>query len=454
MCTNNFFLRYKSIRKGGIRSPLRALQVMESITEDECDEDRYYQARTEWDMIETLPIINLCPGITNTTSSADCVQISFPSVTIEEINSFIDQLDLSDELTKIKPEIERKLTVKRFFKKLLFLSPPTLSSERIKSERNRIFALALKPFDDASKDGESDETRKEKEFQTRMLFTVYRILTKCPVIKAIKRMSSDWENIGFQGTDPSTDFRGVGLLGLYQLVHFVVSPDSVNLAMDTFALSLNKEQNFPFCVMSINVTSLILQLLRIGTFNRDINLKCKDQPFVNCFNRYHCLAFKIFYHDWKFNKRTIKDAGFVIVHVRKTLQKLARNRIAFLDSSLDANQDKEEINSDGDKKTRSWKALKQVWRMKLKGPNRFQKKGLNKTPDNDHRDDKEFEFTDINVIETVSDASDDDQDNLEYKTPEPGNQDAADDIEEIRPFTPYDDDSLDGASITRERRLI
>lgn len=33
--------------------------------------------------------------------------------------------------------------------------------------------------------------------------------------------SEDWGKIGFQGRDPATDFRGMGVLGLIQLVHFV-----------------------------------------------------------------------------------------------------------------------------------------------------------------------------------------------------------------------------------------
>ena len=32
------------------------------------------------------------------------------------------------------------------------------------------------------------------------------------------RISRDWIDIGFQGTDPATDFRGAGYLGLNQLL--------------------------------------------------------------------------------------------------------------------------------------------------------------------------------------------------------------------------------------------
>lgn len=32
------------------------------------------------------------------------------------------------------------------------------------------------------------------------------------------RKCKDWQDIGFQGLDPATDFRGMGLLGLEQMV--------------------------------------------------------------------------------------------------------------------------------------------------------------------------------------------------------------------------------------------
>jgi hypothetical protein len=39
----------------------------------------------------------------------------------------------------------------------------------------------------------------------------------CPIESAGTR---DWGIVGFQGKDPSTDFRGMGLLGLEQLLYF------------------------------------------------------------------------------------------------------------------------------------------------------------------------------------------------------------------------------------------
>ena len=34
------------------------------------------------------------------------------------------------------------------------------------------------------------------------------------------RVSKEWQEVGFQGNNPATDFRGMGMLGLQCLVYF------------------------------------------------------------------------------------------------------------------------------------------------------------------------------------------------------------------------------------------
>jgi hypothetical protein len=40
------------------------------------------------------------------------------------------------------------------------------------------------------------------------------------------RISNEWQEIGFQGSDPATDFRGAGYLGLKQLLSICEHGDS------------------------------------------------------------------------------------------------------------------------------------------------------------------------------------------------------------------------------------
>jgi hypothetical protein len=39
-----------------------------------------------------------------------------------------------------------------------------------------------------------------------------------PDVKLESRLSKQWTDVGFQGDDPKTDFRGMGMLGLNQLL--------------------------------------------------------------------------------------------------------------------------------------------------------------------------------------------------------------------------------------------
>lgn len=67
----------------------------------------------------------------------------------------------------------------------------------------------------------------------RIICTIYRKLTgdahNCPSV------GRHWEVIGFQGTDPAQDLRGVGMFGLLQLLYFL-SKDT-RLPMDIYMAS-------------------------------------------------------------------------------------------------------------------------------------------------------------------------------------------------------------------------
>ena len=48
------------------------------------------------------------------------------------------------------------------------------------------------------------------------IFQLWIVLTNGEHLES--RTSSQWTQIGFQGEDPQTDFRGMGMLGLDQLM--------------------------------------------------------------------------------------------------------------------------------------------------------------------------------------------------------------------------------------------
>jgi hypothetical protein len=75
--------------------------------------------------------------------------------------------------------------------------------------------------------------------------------------------SKSWGTIGFQGVDPSTDFRGMGMLGLFQLVHFARSRHSKTVLKISQAPENGPEVKFfPFACAGIQITNLVLTLAR------------------------------------------------------------------------------------------------------------------------------------------------------------------------------------------------
>ena len=63
-------------------------------------------------------------------------------------------------------------------------------------------------------------------------------------------------------------FLGVGCLGLIQPLYLVMTPELFPLSKDMYLISLSENQNFPFLVLSINVTRMSLHALRDGLLNR------------------------------------------------------------------------------------------------------------------------------------------------------------------------------------------
>lgn len=162
-------------------------------------------------------------------------------------------------------------------------------------ERLKIFVIATEHFDHSNK------------FHYACLYTIYSKLTD-NVISGLKKFGQHWEEIGFQGTDPSTDFRGVGILGLFQLTFFVLEPDTRKLSKEIYQMSLDSHQHFPFAITSMNITQISLQTLRQGLLNRAIN---KSGSVLKTFNQFYFGVFLSFFSIWKKEKKTIVDTGYV-----------------------------------------------------------------------------------------------------------------------------------------------
>jgi hypothetical protein len=74
------------------------------------------------------------------------------------------------------------------------------------------------------------------------------------------RFTTQWQKIGFQGKDPSTDFRSMGLLALDNLLFYCDRYNSN--ARNVLRVSHHQVSWFSFAIVGINITAYLLRLVR------------------------------------------------------------------------------------------------------------------------------------------------------------------------------------------------
>ncbi|PIK44909.1 putative ELMO domain-containing protein 2 [Apostichopus japonicus] len=102
--------------------------------------------------------------------------------------------------------------------------------------------------------------------------------------------------LGFQGNDPATDFRGMGLLGLQNLVFFAENYN--RSARKVLSESFHPKFGYSFAVVGINLTSLILELLCKEQLKSHFYNSVSGEPSLYHFHRVYCHVFCEFHDFW------------------------------------------------------------------------------------------------------------------------------------------------------------
>lgn len=113
------------------------------------------------------------------------------------------------------------------------------------------------------------------------------------------RISKQWQEIGFQGDDPKTDFRGMGLLGLDNLVFF--AKEYSVAAQHVLLHSMHPVYGYTFAIVGINLTSLAYRLLKTGaakTHFYNLAQMKKRALQINDFHRFYCYLLFEFDRFW------------------------------------------------------------------------------------------------------------------------------------------------------------
>ncbi|KAK2969291.1 hypothetical protein RJ640_030832 [Escallonia rubra] len=122
-------------------------------------------------------------------------------------------------------------------------------------------------------------------------------------------VSDQWKEMGWQGKDPSTDFRGAGFISLENLLFFAKTFST------SFQRLLNKQGGkraaweYPFAVAGVNITFMIMQML---------NLDAKNEW---AFDLLYCMAFVVMDKLWLERNATYMEFNDVLKSTRSQLEK-------------------------------------------------------------------------------------------------------------------------------------
>jgi len=146
--------------------------------------------------------------------------------------------------------------------------------------------LRLEPYDS------------ENSLHERKLMALWNNLM--PEVQLESRITKQWQDIGFQGDDPATDFRGMGILGLENLLHF--SREYPGTVRHLLSHSQHPKYGYTFAVVGINITHMAWRLLKEGHakphFYNLLRNGRKGYPTIEQFHQFYCYLFYEFDAYW------------------------------------------------------------------------------------------------------------------------------------------------------------
>nr|RLV76510.1 hypothetical protein DV515_00016900 [Chloebia gouldiae] len=238
------------------------------------------QARQEWEALEEIQ-----SGLGGTSGAAP------PPISFSEALQHFQSAELSASRGRVRAPRRRGILAAL----LRCLRGPPRLRPQLRAEQQLALAMAQCALDDS------------EWVHMRILQTIYRQLTcsrlGCP------RYGAHWEELGFQGADPGTDLRGTGMLGLMQILFF----------------------NFPFCIMSVNITRIVIQALQEERLSRECN---RRQQVIGVLNDLYAAAFLRLSRLWEQQHGTVADAAFFLKELELSTKKKPRQLLKSLEAYL------------------------------------------------------------------------------------------------------------------------
>ncbi|KAJ7972002.1 ELMO domain-containing protein A [Quillaja saponaria] len=166
-----------------------------------------------------------------------------------------------------------------------------------------------------------DGSQKEHQAALKHLWRLAYPDKELPSLK-----SELWKDMGWQGPDPSTDFRGGGVISLENLIFFGQKyPES-------FQRLLHKkdgnraEWEYPFAVAGINISFMLAQMLDLQSAGRPTSLAgirfldLLDEDEL-AFDNLYCVAFQLMDAQWLAKRASYMEFNDVLKSTRTQLER-------------------------------------------------------------------------------------------------------------------------------------
>ncbi|KAI8893519.1 ELMO/CED-12 family-domain-containing protein [Globomyces pollinis-pini] len=125
----------------------------------------------------------------------------------------------------------------------------------------------------------------------KKLYDIWKFLMPDESLQS--RFTTQWQKIGFQGKDPSTDFRAMGLLALDNLYYFCDT--YIEIARRILSSSHHPISWFSFAIVGINITAYLLRLVRTRQLQWTFYVYGTHKDI---FNEIYCYIFDGFEKHW------------------------------------------------------------------------------------------------------------------------------------------------------------
>ncbi|CAL5034161.1 unnamed protein product [Urochloa decumbens] len=142
-----------------------------------------------------------------------------------------------------------------------------------------------------------DETRPDHQESLRALWNA-----SFPDTELTSLVSAQWKDMGWQGVNPATDFRGCGFISLENLLFFARTYPAPFKRLMLKQQGMRAVWEYPFAVAGINISYMLIQLLELNS------VRPKSLPGINfikvltehedAFDVLYCIAFEMLDAQW------------------------------------------------------------------------------------------------------------------------------------------------------------